>query len=280
MTDEHGPRRHFPVVVPVPSSQTASQGALPDLLYVTPTDDGIARGRERGSLTGDLTRQPELVQALKLRGQVSGAFETLLDIRGSIAPETVDRFASGVLVVPRSERWREAVTTASLGSWCEPFFDTGHLSATALGALKAEARAVHRQLVPVWRRRTRHGRVLSLDADLGGLSLYDLVAADVDLLAHTTGGVFDDERLNTVLRGLNPAERAVVFAYAESDARTWAEAATAAGANEPEAFGERVRRKTRRLAAEHTRRMAQRRRGKALPVGGPSLPLTMKGAAR
>ncbi|MEV7068874.1 hypothetical protein AB0N97_39805 [Streptomyces collinus] len=157
--------------------------------------------------------------------------------------------------MPRSERWREAVTAASLGSWCEPFFDTGHLSTTALGALKAEARAVHRQLVPVWRRRTRHGRVLSLDAGLGdGLSLYDLVAADVDLLAHTAGGVFDDERLNTVLRGLNPAERRVVFAYAESDARTWTEAATAAGATEPEAFGERVRRKARRLAAEQRRR--------------------------
>jgi hypothetical protein len=260
VTDEHGPRRHFPVVVPVPSSQVASQGALPDLLYVTPTDDGIARGRERGSLAGDLTRQPELVQALKLRGQVSGAFETLLDIRGSIAPETVDRFASGVLVVPRSERWREAVTTASLGSWCEPFFDTGHLSATALGALKAEARAVHRQLVPVWRRGTRRGSVLSLDAGLGnGLSLYDLVAADVDLLAHTAGGVFEDARLNTVLRGLNETERRVVLAYAEGEGTTWAEAAATVGSTDPHALGERVRRKTKRLAAEQRRRVEKRR---------------------
>jgi hypothetical protein len=211
---------------------------------------------------GDLTRQPELVQALKLRGQISGALETLLDIRDSIAPETVDRFASRVLVVPRSERWREAVTTASLGSWCEPFFDTGHLSATALGAFKAEARAVHRQLVPVWRRRTRHGSVLSLDADLGdGLSLYDLVAADVDLLAHTAGGVFDDERLNTVLRGLSPDERRVVSAYAEGAGTTWTEAATAAGGvTEPEAFGERVRRKAKRLAAEQRRRAVLRQR--------------------
>ncbi|GAA5032442.1 hypothetical protein GCM10023335_74920 [Streptomyces siamensis] len=84
--------------------------------------------------------------------------------------------------------------------------------------MRAKARTLHRQLVPVWRRRTRHGRVLSLDAQLGEeLSLYDLIAADVDLLAHTTGGVFEDEGLNTVLRGLNPAEREVVFAYAEGD---------------------------------------------------------------
>ncbi|MFH8663110.1 hypothetical protein [Streptomyces afghaniensis] len=184
----------------------------------------------------------------------------MLAIRDSITPDTVDRFASRVLVVPRSERWREAVTTASLGSWCEPFFDTGHLSTTALGALKAEARAVHRQLVPVWRRRTRHGRVLSLDAGLGdGLSLYDLVAADADLLAHATGCVFEDARLNAVLRGLNETERRVVFAYAVGEGTTWAEAAAAAGATDPHALGERVRRKAKRLAAEQRRRVEQRR---------------------
>ncbi|MFB8247288.1 hypothetical protein ACFC5X_19875 [Streptomyces sp. NPDC055952] len=246
------------------------------MLHVTPTNDGITRGRERGSLLGDLTRQPELVQALKLRGKASGALENLLEIRDSLSPEIVDRFASRVLVVPRSDRWREAVTTASLGSWCDPLFDTGYLSPTALGALKAEARAVHRQLVPVWRRRTRAGRVLSLDADLGdGLSLYDLVAADVDLLSRTAAGVFEDQRLNTVLRGLAPSERAVVFAHAENEGTTWTEAATVAGASEPKALGERVRRKTRRLAAEHNRRMVQRQE-QAVHAQGSALPPTTK----
>ncbi|WP_327749702.1 hypothetical protein [Streptomyces europaeiscabiei] len=260
MTSKHGPTRHFSVVVPAPSSPSSAQAAPPDLLHVTPTKDGIARGRQRGSLLGDLTRQPDLVQALKLRGKSSGAIEYLLDIRDGLAPETVDRFASRVLVVPRSERWREAVTTASLGSWCDPLFDTGYLSATALGALKAEARAVHRQLVPVWQRRTRHGRVLSLDADLGdGLSLHDLVAADVDLPARTASGIFEDERLNAVLRGLNETERRVVFAYAEGEGTTWAEAAAAAGSTDPCARGERARRKTKRLAAEQRRRVEKRR---------------------
>ncbi|MET9387948.1 hypothetical protein ABZY09_44915 [Streptomyces sp. NPDC002928] len=108
---------------------------------------------------------------------------------------------------------------------------------------------MHRQLVPVWRRRTRHGRVLSLDADLGGgLSLYDLVLDDVDLLAHTAGGVYEDERR-------------VVFAYADGQGITWTEAAAAAGATDPDAFGERVRRKAKRLAIEQARRAAQRRTG-------------------
>ncbi|WAZ26578.1 hypothetical protein STRCI_008172 [Streptomyces cinnabarinus] len=114
--------------------------------------------------------------------------------------------------------------------------------------------------MPVWRRRTRAGRVLSLDAGLGnGLSLHDLVAADLDLLTRTADGVFDDERLNTVLRGLAPAERAVVFAYAEGEGTTWAEAATTIGSNDPDALGERVRRKAKRLAAEQRRRIGQRR---------------------
>ncbi|MFE7840147.1 hypothetical protein ACFU53_30050 [Streptomyces sp. NPDC057474] len=174
-------------------------------------------------------------------------------------PELLDQVAARALLLPRSQRWREAVRTALIGNWSDPLWDTGHLPVTALGVLKAQARAVHRQLGPVWKRRTRHGRVLSLDADLrDGLSLHDLVAADIDLLARAAGGVFEDERLNAVLRGLAPAERAVVFAYAEDEGTTWTEAA-AAGAGESAAFGERVRRKTHRLAAEQRRRAAQRR---------------------
>jgi hypothetical protein len=159
-----------------------------------------------------------------------------------------------VLVLARGERWREAVSTALIGNWCEPLVRSGYLPSTALGALKAEARTVHRQLVLVWRRRTRAGRVLSLDADLGGLSLYDLVSADVDLLAHTAGGVYDDERLDRVLGRLHPAERAVVVAYAEGEGTTWTEAAVVAGAADPAAFGDSVRRKVKRLAAEQRRR--------------------------
>ncbi|WOT40713.1 hypothetical protein [Streptomyces coeruleorubidus] len=163
------------------------------------------------------------------------------------------------LVLPDSPRWREAAGTALLGTWCNPLWETGELDATALSALRTEARTVHRQLMPVWRQRTRHGRVLSLDAALGGFSLYDLVAADVRFLSHTAGDVFEDERLNMVLRGLNETERQVVFAYAEGEGTTWMEAATVAGADEPEMFGERVRRKTKRLAKEQARRARERR---------------------
>lgn len=171
----------------------------------------------------------------------------------------LDQFITGFLLLRTSQRWREAASTALLGDWADPLMNSGVLPRTAFGDLKAETRLLHRDLVPLWRRGTRYGRVLSLDAALGdGLSLYDLVSADADVLNRIQGKVYEDDRLNAVLRGLEPAEQQVVFAYAEGYGTTWEEAAAVAGAVDPEAFGERVRRKAQRLAAEQRRRMAQR----------------------
>ncbi|MEV5879967.1 hypothetical protein AB0L75_38310 [Streptomyces sp. NPDC052101] len=258
--------------LPFPPPSEAGAESWSDFAAVT--DDGIALRRQDGTLPGlalpkkapegawlwsGRPRIPELVHAVQTRGWIIGSSQLP-------SPAVDDFLAANVLVVPRSERWREAVSTALIGSWCDPLWQTGQLSSTALGALKAEARVVHRQLVPLWRRRTRHGRVLSLDASLGdGLSLYDLVATDVDLLARTADGVFEDERLNRVLHGLTENERQTVFAYAEGEGTTWTEAAVYASATDPEAFGERVRRKAKRLAAEQRRRAEQRRTGSPAP---------------
>ncbi|MET7575180.1 hypothetical protein ABZT04_43000 [Streptomyces sp. NPDC005492] len=164
------------------------------------------------------------------------------------------------LVLPDSQRWRDALSTALIGPWASSLDCTSYLPCAALSVLRAEVRTLHRQLGPIWRRRTRHGPVLSLDACLGdGLSLHDLIAANGGCAELPTGKVFDDERLNTVIGALAPAERAVVIAYAKGEGTTWTEAAAATGAADPEAFGERVRRKAKRLATEQKRRLAQRR---------------------
>ncbi|MFE2684493.1 hypothetical protein [Streptomyces mirabilis] len=248
-------------------------GPFPD--FVIPTDDGIrledrAEGRRRRARNWARPAEelaapptdgpPDLVRAIVVRGTVCGMWNAMgLDLNPADGAAAVDRLTAEILVLPRSERWREAVSTALTGPWCEPLWQTGQLPATALGALKAEARTLHHQLVPVWRHGSRAGRVLSLDADLGGLSLYDLVAPDLDLLARTTDGVYDDERLNRVLGRLHPEERAVVVGYAAREGTTWTEAAAHAGAPDPKAFGNRVRRKVNRLVAEQRRRTAQRR---------------------
>lgn len=97
------------------------------------------------------------------------------------------------------------------------------------------------------------------------LSLNDLVAANVDFLTHTVGGLFEDEHLNRVRLGLHPAERAVVYAHAEGT--TWTEAVALAGASDPKVFGERVRRKAYWLAAEQHRRSQQ---AHPRPAPGPA----------
>ncbi|WP_329468728.1 hypothetical protein [Streptomyces sp. NBC_01431] len=228
------------------------------LTYVEETPDGIRiSDTPPGTEVQMVDPTSDLCQALICRPAAAGLLR--LGDGTKALDQAVDRLLTKVLAQPSSERWREAASTALLGNWCAPFLETGVLPFTALGALRAETRTVHRQLVPVWRRGTRHGRVLSLDADLSdGLSLYDLVAASVDLLSHTAGGVFEDARLNGVLRGLDPVERQVLFAYAEGKGTTWTEAAATTGASDPDAVGERVRRKTKRLALEQRRRIAQR----------------------
>lgn len=107
--------------------------------------------------------------------------------------------------------------------------------------------------MPLWRRRTLGHRLLLLDTPLGdGLTLYDLVAdrAQGDPAEYRA----DDARLAAVLGALHPEERAVAVARAQSGVRSWAEAALVAGAADPVAAGERVRRKLKRLAARHQQR--------------------------
>ncbi|MCX4564651.1 hypothetical protein OHA02_52185 [Streptomyces phaeochromogenes] len=224
----------------------------PSTVYaVFATDGGVRFTRDSGiPVTGGERGE---------RGaELAGMLKASLAVPRKTNLRLLDQIAAHALILPRGDQWREALGTALIGGWCDDLWSTGYLPTTALGKLKDDARTLHRQLVPLWRRRTRHGRVLSLDADLGGgLSLHDLVAADVDLLGRVAGRVYEDERLKAVLRGLDPVEQQVVFAYAAGQGVTWAEAA--ASAVDPEAFGERVRRKVKRLAAEQRRRAAQRR---------------------
>ncbi|MCX4564649.1 hypothetical protein OHA02_52175 [Streptomyces phaeochromogenes] len=240
---------HKPKPVGVPLDDVAVALDDYDAPIVAATEDGGLRVARRPDL-GPIQHTSPLLWAMILRRNV---------IRPPASGGGLGREASRELVLPWSPRWTEAISTTLIGGWCDPLASTGYLPAATVGALRAEARRLHRQLVPVWRRRTRHGRVLSLDAELGsGLSLHDLVVCEVDLLAHTAGGVFEEERLNRVLQALTPDEQQVVYVYAEGEGTTWTEAAAAIGAADPEAFGERVRRKSKRLAKEQARRTAQR----------------------
>jgi DNA-directed RNA polymerase specialized sigma24 family protein len=164
--------------------------------------------------------------------------------------KSVERFARKWVRLPSTPRWLDAVTSALVHEAVESLNEPEQF----LQLVRSE----HRQMTPVWQRQTRHGRVLPLDTELGdGLSLYDLVPASTDTPEGAADEAFEDRRLETILHRLEPVERQVVLAYAEADGTTWTEAAAAIGASEPASFGERVRRKVRRLAAELKRRAAQ-----------------------
>ncbi|MER5417726.1 hypothetical protein [Streptomyces virginiae] len=185
---------------------------------------------------------PGTVRALNARDAV---------LTGDLA--RVDAFAARELCLRTGPQWREAVSTALLGDWAAPLDRIGKLHPSALVELRAEARAIHRQLTPLWRRKAGHGRVLMLDTPLGnGATLYDLVGGrpdPEDLILGT-----EDARLGAVLSTLAPEERKVALAWAHWQVTTWTEAAALIGATDPVTFGERVRRKLKRLGIEHTRR--------------------------
>ncbi|WP_329549590.1 hypothetical protein OG548_42840 [Streptomyces sp. NBC_01356] len=164
-------------------------------------------------------------------------------------------FISKYLVLPRGPQWDQAIRTALIGDWTVPLEHGGRIGPEVVGNIKSDAKNIHRQLVPVWRRRVRGSRVMLLETPLGdNLTLRDLVAGELrmdDLVFETA---FDDERVNAVLAGLDPTERRVAMAWAHPSIANWTEAACSAGVVSPEAYGERVRRKLKRLGARYATR--------------------------
>ncbi|MDX3540889.1 hypothetical protein PV721_42740 [Streptomyces sp. MB09-01] len=161
----------------------------------------------------------------------------------------IDRFASRVLVLRQGGQWREAVSTALLGDWALSLDTPAGLPyESAVAELRTEALALHRQLTPLWRRRTGGTRVLLLDTPLGdGITLYDLIIGSPSPQELALGAEPDDARLAAVLNALSEDERKVALAWSRPEVATWAEAAMAVAEADSVALGERVRRKLKRL---------------------------------
>ncbi|MEU3564168.1 hypothetical protein [Kitasatospora sp. NPDC006786] len=188
------------------------------------------------------------------------------EIAASTADATcLERFGRVVLGAGRSKRWTEAVSTALLGDWVAPLYDGTGLGMPAVDRLRDETRVIHRQLVPLWERRTYgNKRVALLESPIyEGATLRDLLAdtaADDPVLDQVPG----DRRLAAVLVLLSPSERAVVLALGHPGVATWAEAAALTGSTRPDKDGEAVRRKVRRAVRELRRRDEQRADGPRL----------------
>ncbi|MFE2979378.1 hypothetical protein [Streptomyces sp. NPDC059258] len=215
-----------------------------------------------------ITLQVEFIAEMRLsssglaRGSFSVAvvhYDTIaaLEARKAAIQGEVEPVASLALLLGlhSSERWNEAVSTALLGSWTETLLGDIGNSRSAMDRLEEEARIIHQQLTPLWRREASGSRLLLLDAPMGkGGTLHDVVAGGVSPEDALPCDRPDDARLGALLRALKPEERAVVLALTCPGVASWGEAADLAGAADPVAMGKRVRRKVNRLKSLHKAR--------------------------
>ncbi|MFE2550193.1 hypothetical protein ACFXGI_16795 [Streptomyces sp. NPDC059355] len=154
-------------------------------------------------------------------------------------------------------RWEEAVSTALLDLWHTATRTDAGLTSRDLDRLRADARRNKLRLTPNQERKINGLRLYSLDYCFGdGMTTHDVLSSGPDPFEALYGHLPDDPRISAVLARLTPTERAVAVAYAAPTARwTWTEAAAVTAELHPAAFagvdpctfGERVRRKLRRL---------------------------------
>ncbi|MEV7721282.1 hypothetical protein [Streptomyces sp. NPDC088184] len=163
----------------------------------------------------------------------------------------VDDFSRTWLHLGRPRAWRAAVEMALLGNWVEALGQ--HLSGDAeiMELLHRHTEREHRCLQPLWERKSGGRTVRLLETPFApGVSLRDVVSDDRRPENGLLRGEVDDCRLLAVLADLAPMERTVAMAYGAQHV-TWAQAAALGGADDPAAFGNRVRRKLRRLGLRH-----------------------------
>jgi hypothetical protein len=180
--------------------------------------------------------------------------------------EAVDGFSDGWLRLPRPAAWREAVEMALLGEWVESLGDGTADEPALVALLRRRIQSEHRRLQPLWERTVLGRRTVLLGTPVGdGLALGDLLVVPGGTEEAALAPEFLDPRVVAVLRQLRAPEEVVARSWAlTGDA--WARAAVEAGL--PAEYGERVRRKLKRLGARHAVRAVEAagwRAGRACP---------------
>ncbi|MEU6665643.1 hypothetical protein [Streptomyces sp. NPDC046727] len=126
---------------------------------------------------------------------------------------------------------------------------------SVLRLLKRETLTEHRRLQPLWERKAAGHRLQLLDKPIGtGAALGDLVTDGTSAEDVALRSLLSDGRVAAVLQQLHADETCVAQEWAESG-ETWRQAVLAAGL--PAAYGERVRRKLKRLGRKDSHFAAQ-----------------------
>ncbi|MFF9483211.1 hypothetical protein [Streptomyces sp. NPDC014733] len=140
---------------------------------------------------------------------------------------------------------------ALLGDWVEALGQRLSGDAEIMELLHWHTEREHRCLQPLWERKSGGRTVRLLEAPVSSeVSVRDVVSDDRRPENGLLHGEVDEGRVLAVLAELTPTERAVAMAYGAQRV-TWAQAAALSGADDPDAFGNRVRRKLRRLGLRH-----------------------------
>ncbi|RSS67615.1 hypothetical protein [Streptomyces sp. WAC06128] len=163
----------------------------------------------------------------------------------------VDQFSQTWLGISNPEQWRAAVEMALLGDWVDVLGQRLSKDPEIMELLSRHTNREHRYLQPLWHRQARGRQVRLLEHPVSlGLSLRELITDHRRPEDHLMRSEVADPRLEAVLAHLAPSERAVAMTYATQRV-TWTQAAAESGAKDPHVYGERVRRKLKRLGKRH-----------------------------
>ncbi|MGW2056755.1 hypothetical protein ACWCOZ_23070 [Streptomyces sp. NPDC001840] len=167
---------------------------------------------------------------------------------------TVAEFARTWLGVRRAdEDWLEAVSTALIGAWVDLLEEhlLDEVAEPGLEHLKKESSTIHRQLQPLFQRKTHGARLLSLDHPAPGGALLDLVTDSASPNQNLLLWEPEGDRAAAVFARLPRHEQDLARTWATAaPGSTWTEFADLAGVSVRDA--DNFRRKLRRLGRQHT----------------------------
>ncbi|MFE0400341.1 hypothetical protein ACFW19_00500 [Streptomyces nigra] len=179
--------------------------------------------------------------------------------------EAVDEFSRTWLGITRPERWRDAVEMALLGDWVNNLGRGTLRDPAVVDLLRHHTQIEHRHLQPLWERKVNGRRTTLLSQPVGhDLTLHDILAECRTPETEVMHTEHDGSRVAAVLRQLTSEEVTVAEQWAAMPDISWHRAALAVRL--PETFGERVRRKLKRLGKLY----AERTQAAATAVAGAS----------
>ncbi|MFD3572765.1 hypothetical protein [Streptomyces sp. NPDC058644] len=165
----------------------------------------------------------------------------------------VDEFSRIWLGITHPEKWRDAVEMALLGDWVTNLGRGILRDPAVVDLLRHHTQIEHRHLQPLWERKVNGRRTMLLSQPVGSDQVLQDLLTECRTPETELSRTEHDGRIAAVFRRLTQDEVTVAATWAEAPDISWHQAALTERL--PEAFGERVRRRLKRLGKQHTQRL-------------------------